>query len=55
MAVSAFEQQLRAEREMIDGDLQAHQFVKWLLAEGGYGLDKGVAYCEGQNNIWDWD
>ena len=55
MAVSAFKQWLRVEREMIEEDLQVHQFIKWLLAEGGYGLDKGVAYCEGQDDVWDWD
>ena len=55
MAVSAFEQQLIAEREMSEGDHQAHQFIEWLLEEGGYGLDKGVAYCEGQDDVWDWD
>ena len=55
MAVFAFEQQLMAEREIIEGDRQAHQFVKWLLEEGGYRLNEGVAYCKGQDNVWDWD
>ena len=40
---------------MSEGDRRAHQFVEWLLEEGGYGLDKGVAYCEGQDDVWDWD
>ena len=55
MAVSAFEQRLIAEREMPEGDRRAHQFVEWLMGEGGYGLDEGVAYCEGQDDVWDWD
>ena len=55
MAVSAFEQRLIAEREMSEGDRRAHQFVEWLMEEGGYGLDEGVAYCEGQDDVWDWD
>ena len=55
MAVSAFEQRLIAEREMPEGDRRAHQFVEWLMEEGGYGLDEGVAYCEGQDDVWDWD
>ena len=55
MAVSAFEQQLITEREMSEGDRRAHQFVEWLMEEGGYGPDEGVAYCEGQDDVWDWD
>ena len=55
MAVFAFKQQLIAEREMSEGDYWAHQFVEWLLEEGGYGLDKRVAYCEGQDDVWGWD
>ena len=46
MAVSAFEQWLIVEGEMSEGDRRAHQFVEWLMKEGGYGLDEGVAYCE---------
>ena len=40
---------------MSEGDRWAHRFVKWLMEEGGYGLDEGVAYCEGQDDVWDWD
>ena len=55
MAVFAFEQRLMAERKMTEGDCRAHQFVEWLLEEGGYGLNKGVPDCEGQDDVWDWD
>ena len=36
----------------------AHAFVDWLLAEDGWDselIGEGVAYCEGQDDVWDWD